>query len=560
MIFRSRKKSFKPDTQRVEARARGRLKLVLGGVVLVYLIICGRLVQLATSPDEQVKARVDAEAALALHRPDILDRNGRLLAMDIETSSIFAEPKRMIDPDEAAEQLTSVLPRLDVDDLSRRFSSGKGFMWVQREVTPRERADVHRLGIPGIEFITEQRRIYPNANVVAHVLGAVNTDNEGIAGLEKYIDMSGALTAEGAKPSDPKKPITTSLDLSVQHAMRDELMAAMTKYNAIAASGAVMDANTGEMISLVSLPDFDPNIPADALKSDVINRINVGVYEMGSTFKALTLAMALDSGKVTLNDRFDARQALHYGRFRINDFHPERRILTVPEVFTYSSNIGTAKIALLMGVEAHKAFLRKMGQLDRLRTELPESAAPIVPARWGELNTVTISFGHGLSVAPLQTLMATGALVNGGKLMPPTFLRRSQQEADAISKQVIRPQTSAAIRYLMRLNAEVGSARKADVPGYSIGGKTGTAEKVINGRYSHDKVMTAFTAVFPSSAPRYVMLLVLDEPKGSAQTHGFRTSGWNVVPVAGKVVARIAPLLHVEPQFNVANVMPSLGR
>jgi cell division protein FtsI (penicillin-binding protein 3) len=272
---------------------------------------------------------------------------------------------------------------------------------------------------------------------------------------------------------------------------------------------------------------------------------------MGSTFKALTVAMALDSGKVTLNSSFDARGSLRYGHFNISDFHAQNRVLTVPEIFTYSSNVGAAKMALGQGVEAHKAFLRKVGQLDRLRTELPESAEPIVPKRWGELNTVTIAFGHGLSVAPLQSVMGVAAILNGGYLIPPTFLRRTQEEARAIAKRVVKPETSAAMRYLMRLNAEKGTATRADVKGYYVGGKTGTAEKVINGRYSKNRLMTDFMAVLPADEPRYLLLIMLDEPKPIAETHGFATSGWNAAPVAANVIARIAPLLGLEPRFDL---------
>lgn len=538
----------------IAERTRGRVKFALFVFMGVYAVICVRLAQLATVPDAQVRARVDAEAALATKRPDIIDRKGHMLAADIESTSLYAEPRKMIDADEAADLISGVIPSLDADDLRKKFSSDRGFIWLKREITPRERSEIHRLGLPGVGFLTEQRRIYPNGPEVAHILGAVDVDNKGISGMEKHIDAIGDVAKT---PDEPKpEPVQVSLDLAVQHAVRDELVKAVDKFKAIAASGAVMDVNTGEMIALVSLPDFDPNIPADALKPDAINRINVGVYEMGSTFKALTLAMALDSGKVRLTDTFDARAPLHYGKFRIDDFHPTRRVLTVPEVFIFSSNIGTAKIALTMGVEAHKAFLRKMGQLERLRTELPESAMPLVPARWGELNTVTISFGHGIAVAPIQTLMATAALVNGGKLIPPTFLRRTVEEANAMAKQVIRYDTSLAMRYLMRLNAEKGSAKQADIPGYRVGGKTGTAEKVVNGRYSHDKVMTAFTAVFPTDNPKYALLIVLDEPKALPETHGFRTSGWNAAPVTGKIVTRIAPLLGLEPKFDAPPNLP----
>jgi cell division protein FtsI (penicillin-binding protein 3) len=272
---------------------------------------------------------------------------------------------------------------------------------------------------------------------------------------------------------------------------------------------------------------------------------------MGSTFKALTLAMALDSGKVSLNSTFDARGPLHFGKFEIHDAHPENRFLTLPEIFTYSSNIGAARIALLMGVEQHKAFLMKMGQLDRLRTELPESAEPLVPRDWGELNTVTIAFGHGLSVAPLQAVMAISALVNGGYLIPPTFLKRSEAQARPLAVRVIKPETSDKMRYLMRLNAERGTARQADVPGYYVGGKTGTSEKVVGGRYAKDRVLNSFTAVLPADDPRYLLLIMLDEPQALPETHGMRTSGWNAVPTGANVIARVAPLLGIEPRFDL---------
>ena len=273
---------------------------------------------------------------------------------------------------------------------------------------------------------------------------------------------------------------------------------------------------------------------------------------MGSTFKALTLAMALDSGKITLKSSFDARgAACNYGKFTIHDYHAQNRVLTVPEIFTYSSNIGTARMALSLGIEHHKWFLRKMGQLDRLRTELPESAEPIVPKRWAELNTVTIAFGHGISVAPLQAVAAIGALMNGGASFRRPSSSAAKQEAAALATQVVKPETSEKMRYLMRLNVEKGTATKADVKGYYVGGKTGTSEKVVGGRYSKTKVLTSFTAVLPADQPRYLLLIMLDEPQPTPDTHGFATSGWNAVPVGGAVIARIAPLLGIEPRFEL---------
>jgi cell division protein FtsI (penicillin-binding protein 3) len=248
---------------------------------------------------------------------------------------------------------------------------------------------------------------------------------------------------------------------------------------------------------------------------------------------------------------WDARGPLHYGKFAIHDDEPKGRFLNMKEVFTFSSNVGAARIALSQGVEAHKAFLRKMGQLDRLRTELPESASPLVPRHWVELNTVTIAFGHGMAVAPLQAVMGVSALANGGLLIPPTFLKRTEEEARAVARRVIKPETSEKMRFLMRLNAEIGTARKADVKGYYIGGKTGTAEKVVNGRYARKRVLTAFTAIIPADKPRYQLLIMLDEPQPLKETHGFITSGWNAVPTAGNVISRIGPLLGIEPRFDL---------
>jgi cell division protein FtsI (penicillin-binding protein 3) len=348
-----------------------------------------------------------------------------------------------------------------------------------------------------------------------------------------------------------RKPVELALDLRVQYALRQELAAARTKFKAIAAAGIIADVRTGEIVAMVSEPDYDPNNPGAANDPTRLNRLTTGVYEMGSTFKALTLAMALDSGKISLDSSFDARLPLRYGKFTISDYHGKNRVLTVPEIFTYSSNIGTARMALALGVDYHKTFLRKLGQLDRLRTELPESAEPLLPKRWAELNTVTIAFGHGLSVAPLQAVMGISALVNGGILIPPTFLKRTPEQAASLGRRVIKPDTSDKMRYLMRLNVEKGTATKANVPGYYLGGKTGTSEKVIGGRYSKTKLLTSFTAILPADKPRYMLLIMLDEPQGLPETQGYTTSGWNAVPVGGAVVARVAPLLGVLPRQDL---------
>ena len=529
------------------------MALGIGATTAIYSVIALRLVMFAEQSDGHGARRSVGQDAVATARPDILDRNGQILATDVKAPSLFAEPRKLIDVDEAEELLTAVLPDLDANEVRDRLSSKRGFVWLKREITPKQQQEIHRLGIPGVGFLTENKRVYPNGPVVSHEIGHVNIDNQGIAGIEKWLDGQGlaALHMAGLATDRLQKPVNLALDLRVQFALRDELVAAREKFKAKAASGVVLNVNTGEVVALVSEPDYDPNNPREANDPTRINRLTTGVYEMGSSFKVFTVAMALDSGKATLSSTFDASHPLHYGRFAIHDYEPMHRALSVPEIFTYSSNIGAARMALAVGVQGHQAFLKKMGQLDRLRTELPESAEPIVPKHWGELNTVTIAFGHGLSVAPLQAVMGIAATLNGGRLIPPTFLKRSESEANALAKQVLKPETSRAMRYLMRLNAEKGTATKANVDGYYIGGKTGTAEKVVNGRYSKHKLLTDFMAVLPADKPKYLMMIMLDEPQATPETHGFATAGWNAAPTAAKVIARIAPLLDLEPRFDL---------
>lgn len=535
------------------AKSRGRIRLVACIFLALYGVIAGKLIYFGLHPDQPQSVKRAAADAIAAARPDILDRNGEVLATDIKVMSVFAEPRRIIDKDEAVELLTAVLPDVDARELRERLGSRKGFVWVKRAITPKQRQEVYRLGLPGVGFLPENKRVYPNGPVAAHVLGFANLDGVGISGLEKYIDGQGLADLHGAGFSltpENLKPITSSLDLKATYAVRDELAKGIAKFKAKAGGAVILDVNTGEVIAMASLPDYDPNTPADALDPNHINRISVGVYEMGSTFKAISIAMALDVGKVNLNSRIDARESLRYGRFTIHDFHAQHRLLSVPEVFTYSSNIGAARMALMVGVEGHKTFLRKIGQLTRLHTELPETADPLVPKNWGELNTMTIAFGQGLNVAPLQAMMAVGALSNGGLLVNPTFLKRSEEDAKKDVPRVVKAETSETMRYLMRLNAEIGTAKIADIKGYFVGGKTGTADKIIHGHYSKDKVFTTFMAIVPADKPKYLVLTLLDEPQGLPETAGYRTAAWNAGPVAGKIIERTGPMLGISPRFD----------
>ncbi len=542
----------RPRRHRGGPKNRSRFVIAMGLFVGIYGVIGGRLVMWGVAPTESAAAYGAADKIMS-DRPDLLDRNGEVLATDIKTASLFAEPRRIIDPDEASELLLGVMPDLDPKWLYRRLASNAGFVWLRRELTPGQQQAVLDLGIPGIGFRTEKRRFYPGGTTAGFIVGHTNVDNQGTAGMEKYIDDQGyrALQDAGLAVGTDLEPVKLSLDLRVQHIVRDELAAAMARYKAIAAGGVVLDVHTGEVVAMTSLPDYDPNQPSQALDKDRMNRMSAGLFEMGSTFKAFTTAMALDSGKVKITDSFDATRPIRMGGFTISDFHGKRRVLSVPEVFIYSSNIGSAKEAEAVGIEGHQEFLTRVGLLSRMKTELPEVATPTQPKVWKQINSVTISFGHGVSTTPLNTAVAAAALMNGGKLIPPTFLPRSRAEAEAVATRVLSEKTSDEMRYLFRLNVadQRGSGNKADVTGYRVGGKTGTANKVVNGRYSDTKKFNAFLSAFPMDNPRYVVLVVIDEPQPEDGQY-YATAGMNAAPTVGNIIRRSATLLGVRPEFG----------
>lgn len=526
---------------------RNRLRLVSVGFIVFFAAISGQLAYLTLIEGRPQRPAV--EYSERMPRPDIVDRNGIVLATDVSVFSLYADPRKILDVDEAVELLTATVPGLDARVLRQKLMQpNRAFVWLKREVSPAEREAIHNLGIPGIGFRAETKRIYPMGRLASHVLGYVDLDSKGIAGIEKFLDDQGAIyTASLGEDNTRAMPAVLSIDIRVQHALADELGKAIAKYRAKAGGAIVLDANSGETLGLVSLPDFNPNQEQKNFTVDQMNKMTSGVFELGSVIKAVTFAMALDYGAVNLNSRFDARAPLVIGRARIHDFHPTRRILTLPEVFTNSSNIGTARMALGIDIEKHKDFLRRVGLFDRLVTELPENAKPLLPQRWGRLAQATVAFGHGFAVQPLQGAQVVASLLNGGKMIPVTFLKRDATDAQAFARRVVKPETSATLRYLFRLNATEGSARKADAPGYRVGGKTGTAEKVVNGHYAKDKNLNSFVGAFPMDDPKYVVLLMLDEPQATPETYGFATAGWNAVPAAGNVIARIAPLLGIEP-------------
>jgi len=534
---------LKFDGARKQALETGRNRLLVTGVLfaLAFMIIGGRVIQLSLN-----NVRVDIASNKLVHvdktlkvRADITDRNGILIATSLPTAALYANPQHIPDLDEAVGKLTSVLPSLNPSNLYELLSKNRKFVWLHRNLTPKLQFAVNALGIPGLNFKQAERRVYPHGSLVSHVVGMTDIDGKGLSGLEGYFDN---------QLKDRRQPLRLSLDIRIQALVRSELEKAMEKFSAIGAVGIVLDVNTGEVISMVSLPDFNPNKPITAAGVAEFNRATKGVYEMGSTFKLFTSAMALDTGRVRLADRFDARKPIKISRFKISDYHAKNKWLTVPEVIVHSSNIGAAKIALEVGTNTQKRYLKRLGLLSPARIELIEVGAPLSPVLWREINTMTISFGHGIAVSPLQLSLGVGALVNGGVLLDATLLKLGK-EPKLGGIRVIKGKTSQVMRDLMRLVVRQGSGRRAEVPGYFVGGKTGTANKPGKRRkgYQTRKIISSFVAAFPTNTPKYVVLALLDEPKGIKETQGFATGGWVAAPIVQRIIRQMVPIVGMEP-------------
>ena len=529
--------------------ARNRLLMTGALFLIAFTVIGARLIDLTMMRDGH-EPRLAQSAGLGIlkkERADIIDRRGVLLATSLATSSLYANSRRILDAEEAVEKLKSVLPDLDEKLTRTRLTSGHSFVWIYRHLTPRQKYAVNCLGIPGLYFQYEESRVYPHGNLAAHVLGFSGIDHHGLAGIER------SLNDELRESSDPLK---LTLDIRVQSILHQELSRAREEYQAIGGAGMVMDAHNGEVLALVSLPDFDPNNPENINDEASFNRATLGVYEMGSTFKIFTAAMALESGTVGLDGGYDATEPIQIGRFTIRDHYPKRRWLTVPEILIYSSNIGAAKMASDVGTANQRAFLHKLGMLSPAAIELPEVGAPLVPSPWRKINTMTVGYGHGLAVSPIQLTTGIATMINGGLFYPATLLPRVKRETGTIERapekgepgsHVLSPDTSEQIRRLMRLVVVEGTGKRAAVNGYLVGGKTGTAEKSARGGYSAKALLSSFVSAFPMTAPRYVVFVMLDEPKGTEETFGHATGGWVATPVVRRVIARTAPMLGIPP-------------
>lgn len=538
------------DSRPVSGRTlRVRTLTVLLGAGLAFAGVSAQLVRLGFHAQSRIVVAQAEPVASTFARPDITDRNGHLMATDIAMPSLYADPQLVLNRDQLAEELATVLPDLDVAALRLELSGpNRRFVWIRRGLSPRLAQRVHDLGLPGLAFRNELRRAYPMGSLGGHLIGAVNIDNKGTQGIERYIDTAIGVEGVHAATRSGKGPVRLSLDIGVQHTVEDELETALRRYRADAAAGIVIDANTGEVIASASLPPADPMRPSDLEDAARFDRVAGGTFELGSIFKMVTIAMVLDGGLRGLDSIVDVTEPLVAGRYTIKDSHAAGRPLTVSEIFTHSSNVGAGLLALEAGPELQKAFLGKLGLLTPLMTERGPVAEPIVPARFERAEQITVAYGHGLAVAPLQFAAAAAAMVNGGYRVTPTFLAAPAGN-EVKRERIISSAASARMRELMRLNVTdaAGTGNRADVKGYEVGGKTGTAEMAVKGGYAEKKVIASFVAAFPMSRPKYLVHVSLFAPHGETGSAGEITAGTNAAPVAGRIIARIAPQLGVMP-------------
>ncbi len=569
-ILRARAEGGNPDAiekenirlRREQTRDRARLRaetrlLVLGMVFFVaFAAIGGRMGVLAGSEPEEPRAETGGNPIIG-QRSDILDRNGRILATNFDTHSLYAQPPQMIDPALAATKLVEIFPELDHDRLLRDFTGERKFVWIRRQISPEQMQAVHDIGDPGLLFGPREMRLYPNGSLAAHILGGASYGREGVdsaevigvAGVERQFD------SYLRDPANEGAPLQLSIDLTVQAAMEQVLAGGMSMMNAKGAAAVLMDVHTGEIVAMASLPDFDPNnrpqvlTTGDQSDSPLFNRAVQGVYELGSTFKIFAISQAMELGLVNPTTLIDTRSPMAWGRFRISDFHNYGAQLTTTDVIVKSSNVGTAHIAQMIGANRQQDFMRALGFLEPTPVELAEapSGRPLFPRQWSEISTMTISYGHGLSSSPLHLATAYATIVNGGTRVTPTLLR---QTAPQHGERVISEQTSAIARDMLRQVVVRGTASFGEVPGYEVGGKTGTADKPRpTGGYYDDKVIATFASMFPASNPRYVLIVTLDEPSENSTDTPRRTAGWTAVPVAAEMIRRVAPLLGMRPQI-----------
>jgi cell division protein FtsI (penicillin-binding protein 3) len=526
--------------------------LLYGGIIAIIAL---RLIWLAAFGDHA--GRKGGAIDLTPERGDIVDREGHALARTIDAWIVGLQPAKVIGNKlDLARRLAQLMPEKDEATYLQMLQSGRSFYYLRRRASPSLVAAINSLGEPGLALQREPDRLYPQLSLAAHVVGYTDIDGKGNAGIERAFDE------QLRDPARRGQPIVTSVSSRVQQALEHELNEAMTHFSAIGAAGVVMNIHTGEVLAMTSLPQLNPNAAGQGTPEARFNRATLGVYELGSTFKPFTVAMAMDSGTIkSMGQMYNCPRQLHVAGRTINDTHPFGRACTVAEIMKESSNIGTAQIADQLGSARQKEFLRKMGFLDKVEIELKERGRTLTPgAQWNQIERMTVGYGHGIAVTPLHLAIGYATLFNGGIYRPATLLKVDKSHAPGKGHRVFSEETSYKMRALLRLVVTEGTGKKADAPGYRVGGKTGTAQKIIGGRYSNSVNVTSFAGVFPMDEPRYVVVVMLDEPKATPETFGFTTAGWNVAPVVSKTVSRIAPMLGVRPdknrEPNLAEVLP----
>ncbi|MBS0185557.1 MAG: penicillin-binding protein 2 [Proteobacteria bacterium] len=520
----------------------GRQRLIIVGAFfcIFFLLIALRLIEImGLSPSIEGKLKVvDNTKNLSMKRSNILDRNGVLLATNLKTESLYALPHQIKNPEGAAQKIVELLPHLEFQDVLKKLKSNKKFIWIARNLSPYDQARIHRLGIPGLNFYREEKRVYPHGSLLSHVIGFTDVDNKGIGGVEHQFNEF-LVTS--------KESLQLSIDLRIQHILHDEISKGIEQFQAQGGTGIVLDIKTGEVLAMVSFPDFDPNFPKKVPSENLFNRSTLGVYEMGSAFKLLSVAMALENKTATLQSQYDASQPLKVARFRIKDFKPKNRVLSVIEMVQYSSNIACAKMALEVGVKRQKMFLEKLGLLKPPKIELPEVGKPMIPQDWKDINLITISYGYGVSVSPIALAGALAALINGGILKEPTLFKVDPAKKRGV--RVVSAETSMAMKKLLRLTLTHGTAKKANVPGLMVGGKTSTAEVLLANRkgYNREQNLSTFVGAFPMTDPQFLVMVMIDRPIATKETYGYSTGGWTSAPIAGEVMKRMAALLGIVP-------------
>jgi cell division protein FtsI (penicillin-binding protein 3) len=530
-------------------QARTRLVVVGALFGLALLMVGAKLTKLAVigSSGQGTQAH-NVAPAMRVVRADITDRNGHVLATSIATASLFADPSKISDAPYVARQLVKLVPEVSYGDFLQKLQGKAKFVWLKRHLTPRQQYEINQLGVTGIGFLPDERRLYPQGSEVAQLVGYTDVDSKGLAGIEQSFD---GYLAKGADP------LALSVDIRLQHMLHREVQSQVEEFNAVGGGGLIMDTRTGEILAMVSLPDFDPEQPAAAPRpggdepDPHFNRMTLGVYEMGSIFKVFNTALALESGKVKVSDYFDAFHPIKIGRFTIHDFKGDELpgYSSVPTIFEKSSNIGSVQMVKQVGPEAQERFMDMLGLTQKMSLEVPEIGTPQTPHPWRPINMMTIAFGHGISVTPVQLVSGIAAIANGGILRPATLIKRPEGNVPA-GVRVISESTSDTMRRLMRLVVTGGTAKQfGNVPGYLVGGKTGTAEKImLHGGYAKRHAnLSSFVGVFPMTDPRYAVFVTIDEPHGNKKSAGFETGGWVAAPAVSRVISSMGPLLGIPP-------------